>query len=639
MSNNIHNFQNFNKRQIETNIIFDSTQIDNKDLASNQDHNFNSLFKVVQEEKEPHSPNNNYLFMNNEKLPIKSQSKNINIIKPKFVTKTINSEHLKIKNLEENSSLNLNLSLNLSSSAFQPQIIIKDKEFKTKINNKLYNFILDIKNDTLKLKLFEINENIYLLSVYYENNFTLSELKQLHKFFYLFDNISDSLKEIEKNLMKTKYNVFEDLENKKAKIQIKVKILDKEEVIEFPLIQKNYTKDKLFEILCKKVAAISTDYGQKLMKLESENQYLMMQFYRIINSFGPMNMNFQLNNRENNIRKINSFNNNININKNISLIKNPKNENKYKDNNKENKINYESEDYNDRNNDLSITDNYDDEKEISEINNNNTKYLNKKRIRRISLNSTGSNNNKNIIPSNSMNNNNNPNILYKNNDTQSNFNDFSDNGSNNNNNNYYLLRDLKAKKIIKCKGLYDIIHSPEELYLIINKILYKLYKFKKIYNIANYENKLQFTITNLYDSSISGDRASEFHAKCDYKHNTISLIETTNGHRFGGYTSECFESPNTYFDKKDNLSFVFSLDKMRIYDVIKGKYAISCDKNYGPYFRDDHICIVDEFFTKESGTCIKGKGFNTTKNYELNSGKKYFLIKRLQVFQIKIKKN
>ena len=30
----------------------------------------------------------------------------------------------------------------------------------------------------------------------------------------------------------------------------------------------------------------------------------------------------------------------------------------------------------------------------------------------------------------------------------------------------------------------------------------------------------------------------------------------------------------------------------------------------------ERICIVDEFLTKESGTCIEGKGFNTTKNYE-----------------------
>ena len=610
------NYNSLNKKQIETNIILDASQLDNKDLQSNQDHNMNSLFKVVQEEKEPHSPNN-FLFMNNEKNSSKSQSKNINIIKPKFVTKTMHSENIKLKNMEESSSLNLNLSLNLNSSAFQPQIIIKDKEFKVKINNKIFNLILDIKNDLLKLKLYEINENIYLLKFFYENNFSLNDLKQLHRFFYLFDNLSDMLKELEKILMKNKYNVFEDSENKKAKIQIKVILLEKEESIEFPLIQKAYTKDNLFEILCKKVSAISNDYGQKIIKLEGENQFLLMNFYRIINTIGPMNMNYQINQRDNSMHKVNNtFNNNININKDLSLIKkSSNNENKYSDN-KENNNNYEYEEYNEVSNDNSNTDNFDDEKEISDY-----KHLNKKRNRRRSLNSNASNNKNCTV---SMN-------IIKNNGLQNSFNDF-------NKDNYYYLKDIKTKTI-KCKGLFEIIRSNEELYLIINKILYKFSKYKKMYNVSNYENKFQFSLINLFDSSINGDKAYDFHAKCDFKYNTISLIETTNGHRFGGFTSECFESPNDYFDKKDNLSFVFSLDKMRIYDVIKGKYAISCDKNYGPYFRDDHICIVDEFFTKESGTCIKGKGFNTTKNYELNSGKKYFIIKRLQVFQINIKNN
>ena len=609
------NYNSLNKKQIETNIILDASQLDNKDLQSNQDHNMNSLFKVVQEEKEPHSPNN-FLFMNNEKNSSKSQSKNINIIKPKFVTKTMHSENIKLKNMEESSSLNLNLSLNLNSSAFQPQIIIKDKEFKVKINNKIFNLILDIKNDLLKLKLYEINENIYLLKFFYENNFSLNDLKQLHRFFYLFDNLSDMLKELEKILMKNKYNVFEDSENKKAKIQIKVILLEKEESIEFPLIQKAYTKDNLFEILCKKVSAISNDYGQKIIKLEGENQFLLMNFYRIINTIGPMNMNYQINQRDNSMHKVNNtFNNNININKDLSLIKkSSNNENKYSDN-KENNNNYEYEEYNEVSNDNSNTDNFDDEKEISDY-----KHLNKKRNRRRSLNSNASNNKNCTV---SMN-------VIKNNGLQNSFNDF-------NKDNYYYLKDIKTKTI-KCKGLFEIIRSNEELYLIINKILYKFSKYKKMYNVSNYENKFQFSLINLFDSSINGDKAYDFHAKCDFKYNTISLIETTNGHRFGGFTSECFESPNDYFDKKDNLSFVFSLDKMRIYDVIKGKYAISCDKNYGPYFRDDHICIVDEFFTKESGTCIKGKGFNTSKNYELNSGKKYFTVKRLQVFQIKIKR-
>lgn len=130
-TNNFHNYTILNKKQIETSIILDASQLDNKDLNSNQDHNMNSLFKVVQEEKEPHSPNN-YLFMNNEKNSGKNQSKNINIIKPKFVTKTMHSENIKLKNAEESSSLNLNLSLNLNSSAFQPQIILKIKNLELK---------------------------------------------------------------------------------------------------------------------------------------------------------------------------------------------------------------------------------------------------------------------------------------------------------------------------------------------------------------------------------------------------------------------------------------------------------------------------------------------------------------------------
>ena len=601
------NCQIITKKPSENNSILDSNPKKNKDISSNQEHNFNSLFKVVQEEKDSHSPNN-LLFINNDKNN-KSSSKNINIIKPKFVTK---------KKSEESPSLNL--SLNLSGSAFQPQIILKDKEFKVKVKDKFFNLALDTKNDNLKIKLYEINENIYLLKYFYENNFTMSELKQLHKFFYLFDNISDAMKELEKLLAKYKYNVYEDLENKKAKMHIKFILLEKEENIEFPLLQKIYSKDNLFEILCKKVATITNEYGQKINQLEGENKYLIMNIYRIMNTLNPININYQLNQRgENNINKINnSFNNKININKNISLIKNPtNNENKYNINKENFNNNYEYDEINDLSNDISNTDNLDDEKEISE-----NKIINRKRKRRASSNSSNKNNNNNV-PTN------------KNNDNANNYNNNSNDAINSDN--FYFLRDIKLKKLIKCKGLFEIIHSEEELYMIVNKILLKLNKYKKSYNTSNYENKLQFTLQNLFDSSLHGDTAFEFHSKCDYKYNTISVIETNAGHRFGGYTSECFESPNEYFDKKDNLSFVFSLDKMRIYDVNKGKYAISCDKNYGPYFRDDHICIVDEFFSKESGTCIKGKGFNTTKNYELNSGKKYFTIKRLQVFQIKVK--
>ena len=613
-SQNSQNIPIMNSKPMEKGSIFDTMPVENKNSSLAQEHTNNSLFKVVQENKEAYS-SNNILYLNTDKSNNKNNSKNINIIKPKFVTKTMHNDDnsIKLKLLEENPSLNLNL----SSSAFQPQIIQKDKEFRVKVKDKIFNLSLDVKSENLKIKLYEINENIYSLKYFYENNFSMNDLKQLHNFFYLFDNVSDTMKELEKLLIKYKYNIFEDLENKKAKIHIKFILLEKEYNVEFPLFQKTYTRDSLFEILCKKVATISDEYGKKISFLEDKTNYLLMNFYRIMNTLNPINMNYQMNQRgENNINKINnSFNNKININKNISVIKNSSNN----ENNKENNNNYEFEEFNDASNDISNTDNLDDEKELSE-----NKMLNNKRKRKSSFNS---NNKSNYIQPN------------KNNDTTNNITNITNFNNNEslNSDNYYFLRDIKSKKLIKCKGLFEIIHSPDELHMIVNKILYKLSKYKKSYMTSNYENKLQFSIHNLFDSSFDGDSAYDFHSKCDFKYNTISVIETTGGRRFGGYTSECFESPNEYFDKKDNLSFVFSFDKMRIYEVIKGKYAISCDKNYGPYFRDDHICIVDEFLSKESGTCIKGKGFNTTKNYELNSGKKYFTIKRLQVFQIKIK--
>ena len=620
ISSNPKNFQILKKPLLEPNSSFVPNPSENKNIFPNHDHPQSFPFKVVQKEKD-----SNFFILNSEKNS-KNSAKNINIIKPKFIIKTIPTNNKKINYSEETPSLNL--SLNLSSSAFQPQIIKEkeNKEFITKVNNKIFNLIVDTKNNVFKIELHQIIDNVFLLKYFYGNNYTLPELKLINKFFCLFDNVSDMKKELEKWLSTNRYTVTEDLDNKIAKVQMKVPILQNIEDIELKLNQKNYTNENLFEILCKKVAVTAKEYEQRINKLELDNKYLFGQFLHLLNITNTMNMNYSMNNRDNNFRKnvnnntmnssINNMNrnylfNNINKKKSTSLTKNKnKNINNKYDENKENNI------INEEPNELSHNSN-----SVSE--NDKNSILNKKRTRP-RKNSYSSN--KNNSPSSNKNNNND--LISETNS----------NNENADNMNYYELRDIKAKKINRIKGLYEIIHTPDELYMIINKILYKYNKYKKNSTISNYQNYLQFCILNLFDSSSNGDSAFTFHNLCDYKKNTISLVETTSGHRFGGYTSECFESPNLYFDKKDNLSFVFSLDKMRIYDVIKGKYAISCDKNYGPYFRDDQICVVDEFFSNESGTCIKGKGFNTTKNYELNFGKKYFKIKRLQVFQVKIKK-
>ena len=630
---------------------------DNKKINQNQTVNF--PFKIMQKEKETNFLNNILLF--NAEKENKNSDKNIPVVKPKFITKTIPNEEKKIKCTEEihnNSNPSLNLT-NSNSSAFQPKIIKDQKDFIAKVNNKLYNLIIDTKNEIFKIQLHELRENIYTLKYYYENNFSLADLKALNKFFRLFDNVTDMIKELEKWLNKNKYSVIEDVENKISKVIIKVPIFQCFESIELTLLQNAYSKENIFELLCKRVGNMQREYGKKIFNLEEDNKYLMMSILYLMNTINPMNMNNSLNQRENNRNNMNinnnnkknpynnqnnidrvfNYDNNINnmnnknllLNKNIQIndnnnednninqnVKIISNNNKYKDN-KENNISDEDKVEMSFDTNSNIESNLYDERTEK----NQRLKLKRKRERK-SSNSSNKNNSdeeKNIK-----------------NDDKNNNKEIMDNDNNNNSNNmnYYALADIKANKLNKIKGLYDIIQSNEELYMIINKILFKYYKFKKP-NIINYESRLHFCLLNLFDSSIHGDSASEFHNLCDYRYNTITLLETPSGHRFGGYTSECFESPKSYVDKKDNLSFVFSLDKMKTYDIIRGNYAISCDKKYGPYFRDDHICIVDNFFSEESGTCIKGKGFNTTKNYELNFGKKYFTVKRLQVFQIKIK--
>ena len=647
---NSHIAQTLPKKSPENNSFLVQNPQENKIITSIPEHSINFPFKVIQKEKDS-SISNNFLFLNNDK-GAKNSTKNINIIKPKFVTKTIANEVTKIKSIEEAPSLNL--SLNLSSSAFQPQIIKDNKEFRTKVNNKIFNLILDNQNDIFKLELHQISEDIYLLKYFYENNFSLADLKLLNKFFCLFDNVADMMKELEKWLSKNQYTVLEDLDNKIAKIQVKVPILQMYENVELTLTQKAYSKDNLFEILCKKVANISREYETRIGKLEKENKFLLINLFHLTNSLNPMNMNYPMNQREN-VRNMNNLNmnqnnnmnrgfrNNNNMHKSNSLMRSSHhNSNINKDSNNKHPNLIMKEDKSSENKENNM--NYEDQNEASNESNSisegnyfkiekkeKNRKLNRKRGRSRKLSYSSNKNNNSGLNKNNSNNNSNE-MQNTNNNSNTNI------IKNNFEFNFYVLKDIKAKKINKVKGLYEIFHSPEELEMVINKILYKYYKYKKNGNIINYENKLTFCLLNLFDSDIHGDSADVFHNNCDYKFNTISLVETTSGHRFGGYTSECFESPNEYFDKKDNLSFVFSLDRQKTFDVIKGKYAISCDKKYGPYFRDDHICIVDDFFTQESGTCIKGKGFNTTKNYELNLGKKYFTVKRLQVFQIKIKR-
>ena len=174
-------------------------------------------------------------------------------------------------------------------------------------------------------------------------------------------------------------------------------------------------------------------------------------------------------------------------------------------------------------------------------------------------------------------------------------------------------------KIIFRNGLLrGIIHKYAEIDDVVSKIqdiFLKGVKFNLVYKAFDLD-----------------DRASTFHSRLDNLEMSLILIETDKGVRFGGFTTKNWKGNN--IKKIDNYSFVFSLDKKKIYEVIKNQPAIGCYPKYGPVFFGCQIRIYDEFFKKGGTTCHKGLNFNTTQDYELNNGEKTFFVKDIEAYSL-----
>ena len=97
-------------------------------------------------------------------------------------------------------------------------------------------------------------------------------------------------------------------------------------------------------------------------------------------------------------------------------------------------------------------------------------------------------------------------------------------------------------------------------------------------------NKKLKDIKKIYQATKDGGDPSIFHSKCDGINNTLVLIHSKENNRFGGFTSNIWESTSSEVFKDDKNAFVFSLDKQKIYSYKNDGKAIRCHKDYGPFF-------------------------------------------------------
>ena len=138
----------------------------------------------------------------------------------------------------------------------------------------------------------------------------------------------------------------------------------------------------------------------------------------------------------------------------------------------------------------------------------------------------------------------------------------------------------------------------------------------------------------LYRATRDGDRAFNFHEKCDDIRGTLTLVKTTKGFRFGGYTNERWNSSSMGY-KSDKSAFCFSLDFKKIYNV-KTNNAIWTDENSLPCFGNSMFYIKDSCFREdvEINDGLNVNYDNQNSKSEISGGEGKVRIVDLEVFQV-----
>ena len=215
----------------------------------------------------------------------------------------------------------------------------------------------------------------------------------------------------------------------------------------------------------------------------------------------------------------------------------------------------------------------------------------------------------------------------------------------NNINNIIEINDnIKNYKIINEQKI-DFIPQDEDT---INKFLDNIKKFGKLTERSGLENSLivqkneidliknfigkepKFKL--LYRASIDGDTKIDFDKKCLNIQPTLAIIKNKLGNRFGGYTTQNWNYDQEY-NKKDPLSFIFSLDTKKKYNLKNNNYRAIHTKNYVIFFGNADFCLKQKFLTQKNGWCN-----NVQRNFEAEgknlSDEEYFMVEEFELYQV-----
>lgn len=92
----------------------------------------------------------------------------------------------------------------------------------------------------------------------------------------------------------------------------------------------------------------------------------------------------------------------------------------------------------------------------------------------------------------------------------------------------------------------------------------------------------------LYTATESDGSAQDFHEQCDKKGPTITIVKSSNGYVYGGYTQKKWGVEG---HQDDPNSFLFSMNKKKKFDAIEGN-GINSDPSNGPTFEGEEFIVM-----------------------------------------------
>ena len=150
--------------------------------------------------------------------------------------------------------------------------------------------------------------------------------------------------------------------------------------------------------------------------------------------------------------------------------------------------------------------------------------------------------------------------------------------------------------------------------------------------VSHFIDKNNFEFNLLYRGTKDGDDSEIFHKLCDNKKNILVLIETTKNRKFGGFCSIGYKSLGN--NQIDNSAFIFSLDKLKIYNVINNNTAVFWNSSYGPMFAGSKLAVVNRYFSYDSYALGKNDYYQIPEDYDYNGGESSYRIKEIEVYQV-----